>query len=196
MLDDKFEMTLSITGKPGKQWREFLDINENIGSVRENEDDGTAVFRQCVRVLAKQVVILARHQAELMEKAIDADDTDMEIDLSNLVIVNTIKLGVPIKTTISANVLEDAISGSVTVRPLPLGSSISGKVQKQPAQFFTVIVNEEQAQAGIIVRFILAKQFEGLAAANPQCSGYDNQGGAGYEQGSNNVSRRKAATTW
>lgn len=38
------------------------------------------------------------------------------------------KLGVPIKTTISANVLEEAMSGTVTVRPLPVGSSVSGKV--------------------------------------------------------------------
>lgn len=38
------------------------------------------------------------------------------------------KLGVPIKTTISANVLEEAMNGTVTVRPLPVGSSVSGKV--------------------------------------------------------------------
>lgn len=38
------------------------------------------------------------------------------------------KLGVPIKTTISANVLEEALNGTVTVRPLPIGTSVSGKV--------------------------------------------------------------------
>lgn len=38
------------------------------------------------------------------------------------------KLGVPIKTTISANVLEEALNGTVTVRPLPMGTSVSGKV--------------------------------------------------------------------
>ena len=38
------------------------------------------------------------------------------------------KLGVPIKTTISANVLEEALNGTVTVRPLPIGASVSGKV--------------------------------------------------------------------
>jgi hypothetical protein len=38
------------------------------------------------------------------------------------------KLGVPIKTTISANVLEEALNGTVTVRPLPVGTSVSGKV--------------------------------------------------------------------
>lgn len=38
------------------------------------------------------------------------------------------KLGVPIKTTISATVLEEALNGIVTVRPLPVGTSVSGKV--------------------------------------------------------------------
>ena len=91
-------------------------------------------------------------------QALDADSMDMEIDLSNLGTVNTMfaalfrcafycmticfqnyfalflilfcysKLGVPIKTTISANVLEEALNGTVTVRPLPIGSSVSGKV--------------------------------------------------------------------
>nr|XP_043606373.1 chaperone protein dnaJ 15-like [Erigeron canadensis] len=91
-------------------------------------------------------------------EAVDADGTDMEIDLSNLGTVNTMfaalfsKLGVPIKTTISANVLEDALSGTVTIKPLPLGSSVSGKVEKQSAHFYGINVTEEQAQAGIIVR--------------------------------------------
>jgi len=35
---------------------------------------------------------------------------------------------VPIKTTVSANVLEEAMNGTVTVRPLPIGTSVSGKV--------------------------------------------------------------------
>lgn len=38
------------------------------------------------------------------------------------------KLGVPIKTTISTNVLKEALSGTVRVRPLPVGTSVSGKV--------------------------------------------------------------------
>lgn len=41
---------------------------------------------------------------------------------------NVSKLGVPIKTTVSANVLEEAMNGTVTVRPLPIGTSVSGKV--------------------------------------------------------------------
>ncbi|KAH1242182.1 Chaperone protein dnaJ 15 [Glycine max] len=50
--------------------------------------------------------------------ALDADSMDMEIDLSNLGTVNTMftalfsKMGVPIKTTISANVLEEALNGT------------------------------------------------------------------------------------
>ncbi|KDP29442.1 hypothetical protein JCGZ_18363 [Jatropha curcas] len=91
-------------------------------------------------------------------EALDAESMDMEIDLSNLGTVNTVfaalfsKLGVPIKTTISANVLEEALNGTVTVRPLPIGTSVSGKVEKQCAHFFGVTINEQQAESGIVVR--------------------------------------------
>ncbi|ERN04015.1 chaperone protein dnaJ 15 [Amborella trichopoda] len=97
-------------------------------------------------------------------EALEADGLDMEIDLSNLGTVNTMfaalfsKLGMPIKTTISATVLEEALNGTVTVRPLPLGSSISGKVDKQCAHFYGVTIDEEQAQAGIVVRVTSAAQ--------------------------------------
>ncbi|KAG6765879.1 hypothetical protein D5086_016499 [Populus alba] len=91
-------------------------------------------------------------------EALDVESVDMEIDLSNLGTVNTVfaalfsKLGVPIKTTISANVLEEALSGTVTVRPLPVGTSVSGKVDKQCAHFFGVTIDEQQAEAGLVVR--------------------------------------------
>ncbi|KAL8229959.1 hypothetical protein R6Q57_014859 [Mikania cordata] len=97
-------------------------------------------------------------------EAIDTEGMDMEIDLSNLGTVNTMfaalfsKLGVPIKTTISANVLEEALNGTVTIKPLPIGSSVSGKVEKQCAQFFSVTISEEQAQSGIVVRVTSAAQ--------------------------------------
>ncbi|KAI3744355.1 hypothetical protein L1987_57434 [Smallanthus sonchifolius] len=97
-------------------------------------------------------------------EAIDAEGMDMEIDLSNLGTVNTMfaalfsKLGVPIKTTVSANVLEEALSGTVTVRPLPIGTSVNGKVEKQCAHFFSVTISEEQAQSGIVVRVTSAAQ--------------------------------------
>ncbi|GAV59983.1 DnaJ domain-containing protein [Cephalotus follicularis] len=91
-------------------------------------------------------------------EAFEHDSLDMEIDLSNLGTVNTMfaalfsKLGVPIKTTVSANVLEEALNGTVTVRPLPIGTSVSGKVEKQCAHFFGVTINEQQADSGIVVR--------------------------------------------
>ncbi|KAL8470702.1 hypothetical protein ACS0TY_033321 [Phlomoides rotata] len=97
-------------------------------------------------------------------EALDAEGMDMEIDLSNLGTVNTMfaalfsKLGVPIKTTISANVLEEALNGTVTVRPLPIGTSVSGKVEKQCAHFFGVTISEEQAHSGIVVRVSSAAQ--------------------------------------
>ncbi|KAK9106694.1 hypothetical protein Syun_022705 [Stephania yunnanensis] len=97
-------------------------------------------------------------------EALESDSMDMEIDLSNLGTVNTMfaalfsKLGVPIKTTVSATVLEEAMNGTVTVRPLPLGTSVSGKVEKQGAHFFGVSINEQQALAGIVVRVTSAAQ--------------------------------------
>lgn len=90
--------------------------------------------------------------------ALESEGMNMEIDLSNLSTVNTMfaalfsKLGVPIKTTISAYVLEEALNGTVTVRPLPIGKSFTGKVEKQSAQFFGVTLNDEQARAGLVVR--------------------------------------------
>ncbi|KFK41251.1 hypothetical protein AALP_AA2G105000 [Arabis alpina] len=91
-------------------------------------------------------------------EALDADGMEMEIDLSNLGTVNTMfaalfsKLGVPIKTTVSANVLEEAMNGTVTVRPLPIGTSVSGKVDKQCAHFFGVTISEQTAESGVVVR--------------------------------------------
>ncbi|KAK4409625.1 Chaperone protein dnaJ 15 [Sesamum angolense] len=62
------------------------------------------------------------------------------------------------ETTISANVLEEALNGTVTVRPLPIGTSVSGKVEKQCAHFFGVTISEEQAESGIVVRVTSAAQ--------------------------------------
>lgn len=89
---------------------------------------------------------------------LENEGMDMEIDLSNLGTVNTMfaalfsKLGVPIKTTISPTVLEEAMNGTVTVRPLPVGTSAMGKVDKQCAHFFGVTISEEQAHSGMVVR--------------------------------------------
>lgn len=99
-----------------------------------------------------------RHYDTAGFEALDQGAMDMEIDLSNLSTVNTMfaalfsKLGVPIKTTVSATVLEEALNGTVTVRPLPLGTSFSGKVDKQSAHFFGVTISEQQAQSGIVIR--------------------------------------------
>ncbi|KAH9795119.1 Chaperone protein dnaJ 15 [Citrus sinensis] len=108
--------------------------------------------------VGEKLTVPHESETELVFGAIDAEGMDMEIDLSNLGTVNTMfaalfsKLGVPIKTTISANVLEEALNGTVTVRPLPIGTSVSGKVEKQCAHFFGVTINDQQAEAGIVVR--------------------------------------------
>ncbi|WOL19851.1 chaperone protein dnaJ 16 [Canna indica] len=91
-------------------------------------------------------------------EAIEADGQELELDLSSLGTVNTMfaalfsKLGVPIKTTVSATVLEEALNGSVTVRPLSLGDSISRKVEKQSAHFYSVEITETEARMGVVCR--------------------------------------------
>ncbi|GAB2228561.1 hypothetical protein Droror1_Dr00022681 [Drosera rotundifolia] len=108
-------------------------------------------------------------------EAVDAES--MEVDLSNLGTVNTMfaalfsKLGVPIKTTVSANVLEEALNDTMTINPLPIGTSFSGKVDKQAAHFFSVSITEEQAEAGIVVRVTSQSKFK-LLYFERDASGY------------------------
>ncbi|KAJ8460517.1 hypothetical protein OPV22_033443 [Ensete ventricosum] len=91
-------------------------------------------------------------------EAFESKGMDMEIDLSSLGTFNTMfaalfsKLGVPIKTMVSAIVLEEALYGNVTVEPLPLGTSFSSKVDRHCAHFFGVTISDQQAQAGIVIR--------------------------------------------
>lgn len=91
-------------------------------------------------------------------EAVESDSQELELDLSSLGAVNTMfaalfsKLGVPIKTTVSATVLEEALNGSVTIRPLPLGQFVSKRVEKQCAHFYSVTISEEEARAGFVCR--------------------------------------------
>lgn len=91
-------------------------------------------------------------------EAVESDSQELELDLSSLGAVNTMfaalfsKLGVPIKTTVSATVLEEALNGSVTIRPLPLGQFVSKRVEKQCAHFYSVTITEEEARAGFVCR--------------------------------------------
>ncbi|CAI0386491.1 unnamed protein product [Linum tenue] len=91
-------------------------------------------------------------------EAVEAENQDLELDLSSLGAVNTMfaalfsKLGVPIKTTVSATVLEEALNGVVPIYPLELGRPISRKVEKQSAHFYSVTISEEEAKAGFVCR--------------------------------------------
>ncbi|KEH27768.1 chaperone DnaJ domain protein [Medicago truncatula] len=91
-------------------------------------------------------------------EAVESDSQELELDLSSLGAVNTMfaalfsKLGVPIKTTVSATILEEALNGSVTIRPLPLGQFVSKRVEKQCAHFYSVTITEEEARAGFVCR--------------------------------------------
>ncbi|MBA0871868.1 hypothetical protein Goshw_000877 [Gossypium schwendimanii] len=91
-------------------------------------------------------------------EAVEADNQELELDLSSLGAVNTMfaalfsKLGVPIKTTVSATVLEEALNGAVIIRPLQLGQPISRKVEKQCAHFYSVTITEDEARDGFVCR--------------------------------------------
>ncbi|XP_072953598.1 chaperone protein dnaJ 16-like [Typha angustifolia] len=91
-------------------------------------------------------------------EGIESDSQELELDLSSLNTVNTMfaalfsKLGVPIKTTVSATVLEEALNGMVIVRPLQLGQSLSRKVEKQSAHFYSVEITEKEVQMGFVCR--------------------------------------------
>ncbi|KAH0764743.1 hypothetical protein KY285_000614 [Solanum tuberosum] len=66
-------------------------------------------------------------------EAVESESQDLELDLSSLGTVNTMfaalfsKLGVTIKTTVSATVLEEALNGSASTQPLPLGQPLCKK---------------------------------------------------------------------
>ncbi|GJX37955.1 chaperone protein DnaJ 16-like protein [Tanacetum coccineum] len=83
-----------------------------------------------------------RHQYDTAGfEAVASENQDLELDLSSLGAMNTMfaaifsKLGVPIKTTVSATVLEEALNGTVTIQPIALGQPIVKKVEKQCAHF-------------------------------------------------------------
>ncbi|KAK9027654.1 hypothetical protein V6N11_067479 [Hibiscus sabdariffa] len=91
-------------------------------------------------------------------EAVEADNQELELDLSSLGAVNTMfaalfsKLGVPIKTTVSATVLEEALNGVVNIQQLLLGQPVSRKVEKQCAHFYSVKITEEEVRDGFVCR--------------------------------------------
>ncbi|KAL5722305.1 Chaperone protein dnaJ 16 [Ranunculus cassubicifolius] len=91
-------------------------------------------------------------------EAIETESQDLELDLSSLGPVNTMfaalfsKLGVPIKTTVSASILEEALNGAVDLHELQLGQALYKKVEKQCAHFYSVKITEQEAQAGLVCR--------------------------------------------
>ncbi|CAN8244604.1 unnamed protein product [Cochlearia groenlandica] len=100
-----------------------------------------------------------RHQYNTTcSEAAGPENEDIELDLSSLGAVNTIfaalfnKLGVQIKTTVSASLLEEALNGKVTTLPLTVGQVVSRKVEKQSAHFYSITLTEEEAQAGLVCK--------------------------------------------
>ncbi len=72
----------------------------------------------------------------------EEDLRGVEIDLSALGVVNTAmaamfaKLGVPIRTAVSEQVLEAAYEGRFAATPLGFGQRMVDRVDKQAARFF------------------------------------------------------------
>jgi hypothetical protein len=64
------------------------------------------------------------------------------------------KLGVPIKTTVLATILEEALNGVVPIRQLPLGQPVQRSVEKQCAHFYSIAITEREAEAGLVVPVI------------------------------------------
>ncbi|KAL7171389.1 hypothetical protein ACSBR2_036109 [Camellia fascicularis] len=91
-------------------------------------------------------------------EAVESESQDLELDLSSLGAVNTMfaalfsKLGVPIKTAVSATVLEEALNGAVLIHQLPLEQPVRRKVDKQCAHFYSVNITEEEARSGFVCR--------------------------------------------
>ncbi|KAF8086752.1 hypothetical protein N665_0613s0021 [Sinapis alba] len=91
-------------------------------------------------------------------EGVEAEGQELELDLSSLGAVNTVfaalfsKLGVPIKTSVSATILEEALNGRVSVDPLLLGQAVTKKVEKQCAHFYAVTVTEEEVSSGLVCR--------------------------------------------
>ncbi|KAF8081020.1 hypothetical protein N665_0909s0007 [Sinapis alba] len=91
-------------------------------------------------------------------EAVEADSQELELDLSSLGAVNTVfaalfsKLGVPVKTSVSATILEEALNGRVSVDPLLLGQTVTKKVEKQCAHFYAVTITEEEVTSRFVCR--------------------------------------------
>ncbi|XP_050104856.1 chaperone protein dnaJ 16-like [Malus sylvestris] len=94
-------------------------------------------------------------------QAVETESHYLELDLSSLGAVNTIfaalfsKLGMPIKTIVSVIVLDEALNGMVTARPLPLGHSITKKfLERERKQRFGAIHlpwrSRESARSAIV----------------------------------------------
>ncbi|KAK1685802.1 hypothetical protein QYE76_046650 [Lolium multiflorum] len=89
-------------------------------------------------------------------EAIDSDRQKSDLDLSNLNPASTMcvallsKLGVPIKTTVPATILVEALNRQVKVVPLQLGHSERRKVEKLSAHFFSVDITEREAKTGVV----------------------------------------------
>ncbi|CAN6828672.1 unnamed protein product, partial [Brassica oleracea] len=117
--------------------------------------------RECVRpdvILAEGEEDSDDEDDDTVDFAVEAEGQELELDLSSLGAVNTVfaalfsKLGVPMKTFVSATILEEALNGRVSVDPLLLGQTVTKKVEKQCAHFYAVTITEVEIISGLVCR--------------------------------------------
>lgn len=88
---------------------------------------------------------------------LEASDLEVEIDVSQLGVAGVAfaavfsKLGVPIKTTISASVMEMAYEGKFDATELAFDTPFSGKVDKQKARFYILDLNSAVIEEGFSI---------------------------------------------
>ncbi|CAN7059521.1 unnamed protein product [Brassica oleracea var. botrytis] len=114
--------------------------------------------------------------------AVDAEGQELELDLSSLGAVNTVfaalssKLGVPMKTSVSATILEEALNGRVSVDPLLLGQTVTKKeirsglvfrVESSSKSKFKLLFFDQEADGGLS----LAMQEDSRRSGKITCAG-------------------------
>ncbi|KAH0864403.1 hypothetical protein HID58_081614, partial [Brassica napus] len=115
-------------------------------------------------------------------EAVDAEGQELELDLSSLGAVNTVfaalssKLGVPMKTSVSATILEEALNGRVSVDPLLLGQTVTKKeirsglvfrVESSSKSKFKLLFFDQEADGGLS----LAMQEDSRRSGKITCAG-------------------------
>ncbi|KDP38722.1 hypothetical protein JCGZ_04075 [Jatropha curcas] len=67
-LLERFKNCVCATGGVAVFADSLRALAQSLGSINDNDDDGTAEFKKCIRALSEKVSFLARHREELLDK--------------------------------------------------------------------------------------------------------------------------------